>query len=68
MDQEKMTAFKRRDPLALLRNDLIERQISTQAELDAIEIRARAESDAAIAAAKLKPWPSKESAHVGAFV
>ncbi len=68
MDQVKLSAFKKRDPLTLLRNELLRRKISTADELKEAELQARTESDAAIAAAKLKPWPPRESAHVGAFV
>jgi pyruvate dehydrogenase E1 component alpha subunit len=68
MDLEKMDAFKRRDPLALLRTRMLDQRVATGAQLDAIEREAARASDEAIAFAKSEPFPDPSEATRGLFV
>ena len=68
MDQEKLVAFKARDPLILLGRHLTANDICTGTELEDITAEAREESAKAITAARQRPWPAPDTALLGTFV
>jgi pyruvate dehydrogenase E1 component alpha subunit len=68
MDQAKMAAFKKRDPLALFQSYLTDNGVATVAELETLCAEAQEQSDRAIETAKQRPWPAPETALTGAFV
>jgi pyruvate dehydrogenase E1 component alpha subunit len=68
MNLDLMEQFRQRDPLALLRERLVEAGTSTSAELDHIEQAVAAEVEAAVSLALADPFPHPREAAVGVFV
>lgn len=60
--RDEVEEWKRRDPIVRFRQHLMERGVLDSAAIDAYEERARAEVDAAQAAAEAAPYPAAEDA------
>lgn len=60
--REEVEEWKKKDPLLRFQNYLLSEGILTQAQLDTYEARAKAEVDAAQAAAENAPYPAPEAA------
>lgn len=58
--EDEATAWKRRDPLAIARERIIERGLASQEQLDEIQARARARIDDAEEFARQSPYPDLE--------
>jgi TPP-dependent pyruvate/acetoin dehydrogenase alpha subunit len=67
MDLEKMEAFRKRDPLLLLRQRTIAEHAATAAELDRIDQEVVAQTDRAVEQALADPYPAPEVATEGVF-
>ena len=67
MDLRKMEAFRKRDPLALLRPRMIAERVATAAELDRIDEEVVAQTDRAVEQALADPLPAPEVATEGVF-
>jgi TPP-dependent pyruvate/acetoin dehydrogenase alpha subunit len=67
MDLAKMDAFRKRDPIALLRQRMLADRIATAAELDAIDQEVVAQTDRAVERALADPLPEPEVATQGVF-
>jgi 2-oxoisovalerate dehydrogenase E1 component alpha subunit len=60
--REEVEEWKKKDPILRFQNHLVSEGILTQAQLDTYEVRAKAEVDAAQAAAENAPYPAPEAA------
>jgi pyruvate dehydrogenase E1 component alpha subunit len=65
---EELESYKQRDPIAALRNAIIDRGIATSEELDVIDSRVTAQLDDAWAAAKAAPFPEPVEALTDVYV
>lgn len=65
--QEELEKWKKRDPIVLFKQYVLEQGLLSQAELDAINDGAYAEMEEAVAYSQASPMPELESALVGVF-
>lgn len=59
---EEMEKWKLRDPILLLKTEILQHNIATPAELDAVAAEVKAEIEAAVEFAKQSPYPSIDQA------
>ena len=65
---EEVARYRDRDPIAGLRSFIIDHEVASTAELDAIDERVAAALDKAWSDAKAAPWPAAEDALTGVYV
>jgi pyruvate dehydrogenase E1 component alpha subunit len=65
---DELELYKQRDPIAALRNAIVDRGIASEDELNAIDSRVTQQLDDAWAAAKAAPFPEPEEALTDVYV
>jgi TPP-dependent pyruvate/acetoin dehydrogenase alpha subunit len=60
--KDEMEAYRRRDPIASVRRFILDHDLSTEADLDAIDSRAHQQIERAWERADAAPWPEPEDA------
>lgn len=66
-DAQELAQWQARDPLRLMRAQLLEQAGVAEAELEALEAAAGAEVDAALRFAQASPWPEAAQARTGLY-
>lgn len=66
--REETDAWKARDPIIRLRNEIVEGQMANAAEMDALEAQIKAEIEEAVEFAQNSPYPTPDQATTDVYV